>query len=210
MSSEKRQIHLGFTAETFPAGTHMCYIYNDDDERHDLISKFIESGVAEGEAVHYFCHGSKGETLEEARRRIGVRLPEGDKRGSLSMAQAIDVYCPDGAFIPQRMLDRVCDCYQSSVKSSLSGARASGEMAWALDGAPGTDRLIEYEALLNTILVENPCTALCQYDARRFDGATLFQVLAVHPAMVVQGRVARNPYYVPPEKFLAKMRKAAA
>lgn len=204
-----RQINLGFTAETFPAGTHMCYIYNDDGERHEVIAKFVESGVAGGEAVHYFTHGPKDETLDEALLRLGVRLPEGDGCGTLTMAHAMDVYCPDGAFILWRMLDRLCECHRSSVRNGLAGARVSGEMAWALEGAPGADQLIEYEARINTVVAENPCTAICQYDARRFDGATLFQVLAVHPAMVVQGQVARNPYYVPPEKFLEKIGKAA-
>ncbi len=69
--------------------------------------------------------------------------------------------------------------------------------------------MIEYEAQLNTVVAKYPCTALCQYDARRFDGATLFHVLSVHPAMVVQGQVVRNPYYIPPEKFLGKLRTAA-
>jgi hypothetical protein len=205
-----RTINLGFTDEAFPAGTHMCYIYNDDDERLALIAKFIESGVADGEAVHYLCHGPKGETLEDARRRLGLRLPTGEGCGALALAQAMDAYCPDGSFIPRRMLDRLCELYRLGIAEGYSGVRVSGEMAWALEGAPGTDRLIEYEALLNTIVTEHPCTALCQYDARLFDGATLFHVLAVHPAMVVQGQVARNPYYVPPEKFLARMRSAAA
>ena len=82
-------------------------------------------------------------------------------------------------------------------------------MGWALEGLPGTERLIEYEARVNTVVAEYPCTACCQYDARRFDGATLFHVLSVHPAMVVHGQVVRNPYYIPPEKFLAKLRDEA-
>jgi hypothetical protein len=205
----KRLVSLGFTAEKFPAGTHMCYIYNDDDERNALIAKFLESGVAEGEEVRYFCHGPKGETLEEAERRIGGRLPASAGPGTLKMFQALDVYCPGGTFTPQRMLDRLCEFYRSSIGAGHAGARASGEMGWALEGLPGTDRLIEYEALVNTIVEEHPCTPLCQYDARLFDGATLFDVLAVHPAMVVRGQVVRNPYYVPPKKFLAKWHRAA-
>jgi hypothetical protein len=47
---------------------------------------------------------------------------------------------------------------------------------------------------------------MCQYDARRFDGATLYKVLQVHPYMVAQGQLVQNPYYVKPDEFLASLR----
>ena len=61
---------------------------------------------------------------------------------------------------------------------------------------------MEYEALVNTVLDTHPVTPICQYDARRFDGATLLNVLKVHPMMIVQGQIVHNPYYMPPEEFL--------
>jgi hypothetical protein len=209
LTDKPRSMSLGFTHEAFPAGTHMCYIYNDNEERREAINKFIASGLLEGEEVHYFYHGAKGETLEAARRRVGVpALAEGAK-GVFKLAPALDAYCPDGTFIPERMLGRLRDTYLSSIENGFAGARVTGEMGWALEGLPGAERLIEYEALVNTVVAEYPCTALCQYDARRFDGATLFHVLSVHPAMVVQGQVVRNPYYIQPEKFLARLRAAS-
>ena len=186
----------------------MCYIYNDDDERHVVGSKFVESGISGGEEVHYLCHGPKGETLEAALQRLGVELPPGGAAGILRLAQALDVYCPDRTFIPERMLDTLRETYLASIENGYTGSRVTGEMGWALEGLPGTDRLIEYESMVNTVVAKYPCTALCQYDARRFDGATLFHVLAVHPAMVVRGQVVRNPYYIPPEQFLAKLHAA--
>jgi hypothetical protein len=77
-------------------------------------------------------------------------------------------------------------------------------MDWALKGFAGTERLIEFEAAVNTIVGECPITGLCQYDARLFDGETLFEVLRAHPMMVVRGQVVRNPGYVPPEEYLKR------
>lgn len=207
--NEPRKMSLGFTHEAFPAGTHMCYIYNDDDECREALAKYIESGLLEGEEVHYFYHAVMGETPEAARRRIGVPSSAEGSRGVFKLARALDTYCPDGRFVPERMLNCLRDVYLSSIENGFTGTRVSGEMGWALEGLPGTERLIEYEARVNTVVAEYPCTALCQYDARRFDGATLFHVLSVHPAMVVQGQVVRNPYYIQPEKFLARLRAAS-
>jgi hypothetical protein len=76
-------------------------------------------------------------------------------------------------------------------------------MTWAKRGHPGSENLVEYESRVNVLMRTVPVSALCQYDARRFDGATLYGILSVHPMMVVHGRVVRNPYYIKPEVFLA-------
>lgn len=80
-------------------------------------------------------------------------------------------------------------------------------MKWPgpLRGIPGSEKLIEYESRLNLLVEQNPITLICQYDANRFDGATIYDVLNVHPMMIVRGQVVRNPYYVPPAEFLASL-----
>ncbi|MFO7912765.1 MAG: hypothetical protein R6V15_11440, partial [Desulfotignum sp.] len=47
-------ISLGFDNKAYPAGTHMCLIYNDETERRKIISKFLEGGLKTGEKVAYF------------------------------------------------------------------------------------------------------------------------------------------------------------
>jgi len=42
-------IPLGFTSDEVPAGTHFCYISNNDAERLRIMSKFVESGLLAGE-----------------------------------------------------------------------------------------------------------------------------------------------------------------
>jgi hypothetical protein len=47
---------------------------------------------------------------------------------------------------------------------------------------------------------------MCEYDTELFDGLTLFEILSVHPLMVIHGQVMRNPYYVGPDEYLAALR----
>jgi hypothetical protein len=47
---------------------------------------------------------------------------------------------------------------------------------------------------------------VCQYDANRFDGATILKCLEVHPYMIVHGQVVHNPYYITPQEFLGSAR----
>src|ERR1035437_9350100 len=176
MSSCERLVSLGFTAEAFPAGTHMCYIYNDEQERRQVISKFIESGLQGQEKVGYFADMTPPDEVRALLSGLGIGLPPKTDERQFAITRALDTSCPDGLFVPERMLQNLRSMYKTSIEDGYAGARASGEMSWALKGVPGSDRLIEYEALINTIVSEYPTTAVCQYDARRFDGATLFDV----------------------------------
>jgi len=203
MSAPEHSVSLGFTGERFPAGTHMCYLYNDDGERLELISKFINSGLQEQEKVSYFVDQLTPGEMCDRLRALGVALPLTMSDPDFSITSALDTYCPDGVFEPEQMLQKLRSAYTTSIEQGYASARLSGEMTWALRGIAGSDRLIEYEALINTIMRDYPSTIICQYDVRRFDGATLFDVLAVHPIMIIRGQVVRNPYYVEPEVFLA-------
>ena len=69
-------------------------------------------------------------------------------------------------------------------------------MTWATRDVPGSDKLIEYETGINYVLQTHPITAMCQYDANRFSGTLIFQALQVHPYMVMNGQLLKNPYYM--------------
>jgi len=49
-----------------------------------------------------------------------------------------------------------------------------------------------------------------QYDARRFDGGTIMDVLRVHPLTIIRGELVHNPYFVEPEAFLEELRRRSA
>jgi hypothetical protein len=106
------------------------------------------------------------------------------------------------------MLDLVSSFYDQAVlEEGFEGARGTGEMSWSLvDGRTDEASLMEYEAQLNSLVGEYPITSCCQYDARRFNGQIIMDVLAVHPVTLVRGQIVKNPFYVEPQDFLREYR----
>jgi hypothetical protein len=201
----QEHVSMGFTKQTFPAGTHMCLTYNDDAERKSLISKFIDSGLASDEKIGYFADLVTPAEVRQWLANKGVDLPEDEHDDRFGVLVAEQTYCPTGEFVPESMLDTLKAYYKHAKDDGYPGVRVSGEMSWALRGIPGSDRLMEYEAKVNNVLATHPVTAICQYDANRFDGATIFDVLQVHPMMIVHGQIVQNPYYLKPEVFLNRV-----
>jgi hypothetical protein len=195
-------ISLGFDAEPYPMGTHMCFIFNDEDERRRVMSKYIQSGLDTREQVGYFVDTMSPEDLKIWLREHGVTLPAELDGQQYSIVEADRTYCPDGTFDVDRMIETVAEAHFRSIREGYAGARVTGEMTWAKGGLPGSENLAEYESRVNVLVRTVPTTAVCQYDAQRFDGATLYDILSVHPMMIVHGQVVRNPYYIEPEVFL--------
>ncbi len=179
----------------------MCLIYNNEDERAKIISQFLESGVNKEEKVSYFAYSMNKAEMINWLDEQGVTISETD----IDVLNTSAVYCPSGKFVPEVMLDNLKSFYNSSIENGYRASRVSGEMIWALDNIPGSNRLMEYEALVNQVLETHPVTAICQYDATKFDGATILDCLKVHPYMIVGRQIVKNPYFLDPQEYLEEI-----
>ena len=202
MNQKLQRVDMGFTEETLPVGTHMCMIYSDDKERLDLIPKFFNAGIKAGEKLLYLVDTMSPEDFLKFLNENGVKVPENGLKDQLTVTRTEDSYCQGGHFITQRMLDFWRDLYIDGKKAGFSNLRGSGEMTWSVISIPGSEQLVEYEAALNDLFSLYPITVICQYDANKFDGGTILNILKVHPMMIVHGQIVQNPYYIPPQEFL--------
>lgn len=201
----QRMISLGFDDEFWPAGTHMCMIFDDEAERRRVIAKFLQSGLDANEQVSYFVDTASPEEMLKSLGDDGMSLPEEGDGGQFRVVPAEEAYCPDGTFDVDRMLENLAELHGRSIREGRVGARVTGEMSWSRRGLPGSENLVEYEARINTLACTAPTAVVCQYDVRLFDGEALHDILSVHPMMIVHGQVLRNPFYVEPEEFLANL-----
>jgi hypothetical protein len=189
-------VHLGFTHKPFAAGTHICLVFRDEAERRAIVSKFVQSGIQDGERVAYYADTIEPSELVKHMTALDIDPASAPEVSNLRIEQAADAYCPDGQFIPEAMYDSLRAFYDQSKADGFPNARVSGEMSWALRPIPGSERLMEYESGVNSVLRTHPITAMCQYDANAFSGAMIYQALQVHPYLVLDGQLIKSPYYV--------------
>ena len=207
MNAIQEESSMDFMNDNFPKSCHVCLIYDSDTHRHKIITEYVAAGLLRNELVRYMTDGTAPEHIRSWFLETGVDVPRAEEKGLFSIINADTTYCPGGRFDPRGMIARQMQRYQDAEKAGYAGTRASGEMTWVFRGIPGSERLLEYEALLNTINTTFPHSGMCQYDARRFDGATLYKILQVHPYVIANGQIVKNPYYVKPEEFLAGLRR---
>ncbi len=204
MKEKNKKITLGFTEQQFEPGVHICQIFTSDEERQHALVNYLVTGIKSGEKTSCFTEKETKDSLSAFFKEKGLSFDESENSGKLNLAKTGDVYFEAGEFEPERMLNLLKEFYNSSVKDNDSGARVIGEMTPEIQNIKGGSRLLEYESKVSMLLKEYPVTAVCQYDARAFDGATIMDVLKVHPYMIVKGSVVHNPFFIQPEEYLAK------
>jgi hypothetical protein len=172
---------------------HVCLIFDNDDQRKKIVSRYIQSGFKKGDLIRFASNAIESETVNSWLSEL--ETDDKDKNSSFLSMRAEEFYCIDGKFDPPALIERMKKRLNTAEKEGFHGSRVCGDMSWALENIPGSERLLEYESLLNTVDCEFPHTGMCQYDARLFDGATLFNILQVHPFIIAQGQIVRNPFY---------------
>jgi hypothetical protein len=197
-------VSLGFTDEEVPVGTHMCLVFTTEEERVDSLLKFLLSGLQSGERTACFSEKLTEETLRAFLSEHGISYDERKEQKALTLTGTSQVYFEGGVFDPERMLNTLVSYYEEAMEMGFPAVRVIGEMTPEVERLPGGERLLEYECRVTMLLRDYPVTAVCQYDANAFDGATIMNVLKVHPQMLVNGSVIANPFFVEPESYLRR------
>lgn len=192
---------LGFAEIKLPLGTHICQIYSDEDERNDALLQFLLNGLKLKELNACFSEKIDTERLRQLMAEQNLDLSQAKAKGDLITAGAEEVYFQDGKFDPDYMLKMLADFHIRAEKEGYSAARVIGEMSPKINEVPGGSQLFDYEARVNQLLEKYPVTTVCQYNAHAFDGATIMDVMKVHPMMLVRGNVVHNPYYIPAQEI---------
>lgn len=202
--ANERKVNLGFSHGEFPAGMHICYMTDSNEDRNSLVSQFLNAGYQANEKVVYVAEGEHGERQYENLRRAGAEFPPH------TVVSAQSAYYPEGGFNPDDMIQYLEEFAVSAKKGGHAGCRATGEMTWALRGVPGAERLFEYEARLTPFCEKHGITGLCQYDTTQFDGAAIWAIMQTHPYIVVGRQLVRNSAYRNPEEFLRDLKSRSA
>jgi len=190
------------------AGDHACCLYESEEEHRALLTPYLRQGLERGEKVVYIVDARTAETVVGYLRDDGVQVEIYLRSGQLSILTVKEAYLRDGAFSPDGMIALLGDETKRALEEGYTAFRVTGEMTWALQGVPGSERLMEYESNLNDFFVDSKAIGLCQYDRRRFDPAILLGALATHPIAVVGPEIYDNFYYISPAVFRGQDRTA--
>ncbi len=194
---------LGFGGYTSHWGLHLCALYDNEQERDEIVLNFHCCGNAHNDLQ---MHCAADRLRQDFVDRLALRCPDcaRDLRDPqrFQLYSPEELYCPGGTFSPRAMDARLTELYRRSQAGGPRNLRVTGEMVWARDSIPGVEHLMVYEARLNRFLQGTSVAAICLYDLRQFPGSAIIHVLRTHPLVISGGVVVENPFYQQPQDWL--------
>ncbi len=173
---------------------------------------FLRQGFGQADMIISILDPANADEYRTRCGEAGIDLAAHEASGKAPVYRFDNTYLIDGHFSADRMVSLIEKTVVESRRKGYPRVRGFGEMHWALSGLPGTEELIEYESRVNDVWDEYQDPLVCVYDLKYFSGSgsVLLDILATHPKVILGGRVVENPYYVPPDEFLASYRKRRA
>lgn len=192
-------------------GDHYCGVYRTDADKLAFVVDFVREGITRNEKMVYIVNVQTPDQLRVTLGDAGVDVDRLLVSGQLQIMSAQEAYLKGGEFDPIKMVDLLREETDQAIAEGYSAMRCTGEMTWALAGEPGSERLIEYEALLNRFFPDSRCYGVCQYDLRHFDSEMLLDIIYSHPKVLYgkEGFDNSKMYYVPPERIRNRDRQGA-
>lgn len=186
---------------------HMCAFVDSRDEQFEILMPFLREGFSHADMIVSIVDPANADDYERRCQEADIDLAGSEATGKAPVYRFENTYLKDGFFSADRMIELIEKTVVEARENGYPRVRGFGEMHWALTGLPGTDELIEYEARVNDVWDEYLDPLVCVYDVSVFKGRVLLDVLATHPKVILGGKIVENPYYQPPDEFLANYRK---
>lgn len=178
--------------EVVPLGTHTSLIYWDETRKNRIILQFIADGLQKGEQVVCITDSLTKETILDWIKEKKIPIPEADMEKKLVVQTPESMYYPNGYFSPEETMEK---WRRLITENPAEGLRITGEINWLSSGLPGTERFFKYEIMLDEFLANNATTIVCQFSVNSLHGATLIEIINMHPMLIVNGQIMHNPFY---------------
>ena len=189
----------------FQQGDHVCALYLTPEEQLAAAVEYIRAGLDRGERCFYVCCEHDLDHFRAALNKGGIDVQAEEARGAILLATKHDGHLEGGKFDPDKMIALLDQAVQDALNAGFTGLCAAGDMNWVLDGVPGTEKLVEYEARLNRFYEASHALGLCLYNLRTMPPESIDHCLATHKFVRMEGPILlENPFYELPEQAFGR------
>lgn len=189
---------------------HVCAFFNSRDEEYRVLMPFIRDGLERGEKAVHILDPCDHENHRRRLRTAGISVDQAEQSSQFELRSHTDTYLLDGRFDPDRMFKAFERMVTENSEAGFPLARIVCHMEWAAQPGTHLDALVEFESRVNDLWRRREDAVICTYDLAEFSGETVIDIMRTHPMVIVGGILQRNPFFVPPEEFLAELRKRRA
>lgn len=154
-------------------GSHLCTVYETDKGIIKLAIPFLADGLRNGDKCYLIASETRQSIILQHLTHVYPEIDTAIKNKRLVIFEGIT----DSG----KLYEYFETEFLSATQSGDNYIRVLGDMAWAVEKKMNIDELMKFEMKYNHSLCRKfPAVSLCQYDARKFSGTEILNVLKNH------------------------------
>jgi len=168
-----------------PWGTHMCQLYQDEQDLIDILVPYFKAGLENNEA----CMWVTSEPLRSAEAKAALaasveNLEAYIADGQLEILDLADWYTVGGKFEGDRAFQGLIDRAETAKRRGFDGLRMTGNLSWL--EKPDWEAFTAYEAAVNASIGKHRMLAICSYSLARCGAIEIMDVMSNHAFALVK------------------------
>jgi hypothetical protein len=160
-----------------------------------IVSWFIRKGLVRKEKVISILDAQERTPFLQSLAFDDELVRAAIARGQLMLSTTDETYLSGSSFHPTQMIARLQRETQTALEEGYAGLRVTSDMGWTRGRSIKFATLLRYEVVVNDFLAQHRCMGLCRYHRQSFPSAILADLVALHPRVILQGRMYTNPQH---------------
>jgi signal transduction histidine kinase len=197
---KKRQpatVDLGIAGLRIPVHSHAAYLWENEQDFAEALG-FLAAGLRSTDYCVVIGDRQDTERMLAILKDRGIDVEGFKVRQRLSFIER--------GPRAEATLKEIAATFEVALASGAPVVRLIGNVGWSREAATTDSELLLYEARLTEIAERFPAVILCLHEVQSMTGMILRHgVLGTHPRVVEEGGVLGNPYFVPLDRFLARI-----
>ncbi len=193
-----KSVSLGFGDLFVSVGDHIGHFYRTPEEGEAILIPFLKAGLEAGDQCVYMANPDpSGRDIRAALEAAQIDVERALASGQLLLDVKMDS--------PEELRKRLHTLI-IKLPRRYRFLRWGGDMTWSLQQMPGSETLLEWEMMCNT-LESPPVVFFCQYNLTQLLGSVIIDAFKTHPLCIISNVIHRSPFYIPPVVFLEELRR---
>jgi PAS domain S-box-containing protein len=197
---KKRQpatVDLGIGGLHIPVHSHAAYLWESEQDFADALG-FLEAGLRGTDYCVVIGDRQDNEHIRAVLKERGIDVEGFKVRKRLSFLER----SPSA----EEMLTEISATLEAALAAGAPVVRLIGNAGWGREDETSDSELLAYEARLTEIAERFPSVILCLHEVQSLTGMIFRHgVLGTHPQVLEEGEFLGNPYFVPLDRFLARV-----
>lgn len=183
---------------------HVCAFFRSPEEEYRILLPFLRDGVEQGDRGVTVMPRQRGDHLARLRGG-GIDVDAARRNGRLELLVSEETYLRGGHFDQEAMLATLQEVLSDGHRRGYPLTRLVAHAEYLMEDWESATAFVEYEMRLNHLLPSFPDAVICTYDLEKVSAAVVMDVLRTHPIAIIGGVLQENPFFAPPDAFLAEI-----